>query len=1036
MNGFIKFSMKNVAAVIIIIILLFSGGMYSASKLKVENMPNISIPWIIITSSYPAPPKDVMDKVTKPIEDKIANVEGINTLQSTSSDSMAMITIEFKQNTNIDKKKQEIEDLLQDVGLPETATRPKASTVGFSSIPAMYLAAYADEGMSQSELDKIYKDTIEPGFKSIRGVDHVDSVGVREMTMDIQLNVDAMTVYGFTPAQVSGAIRTALSDGAIGAVEFDGNARMARVSGDMNSLYALQNLELVSPKGQTLLLKELSSIQAISEFDFIARLDGQPAIGVNLYKTSGANAVEFSDDARALIAKLAKSEPQVKFTTVYDGADVVRESISGLLREGIIGALLASLMILLFLRNIRMTLIVLVSIPLSVVMTLIMMHYLGITLNIMSLGGMFIAVGRIVDDSIVVIENTYTNLQKAQERNESVILLATRQVAMAITSSTLATVAVFAPIGLLSGMIGEFFRPFAVTVACSLMASLIVALTVIPMLAKLLVLKSGNIKHHDEHKRDRVTSFYEKALNWSLTHRIKTLVISGLLFVITVVATIPMLAIEFFPEDGVNRNMTFNMKLPYGTSLESTDLQAKKIEELLRETKDASGEPTFTYVEALVGYGGDGSDKQIPYRAQFYTAVNERTDPEPVKKRIIDLILADLPQGSEFKFAGMNSGGVSSSTLSYSLKGDDQAALEQGAELVRQKMKEFPELTDLKDTLQDAKTEVKITVDSAKARRFGLSPATIREAAGAWVRKENLGDIKLDNVLYKTTIGISQADKNSLQQIGKMQLQTPDGAFVYLNDVAKIEEVQAPATLSRDSRAQVVTVSATINASNKLLVTTNVTAALASVELPSGVTREVKGVNEDINESFSQLFMAMTVAILIVYLVMVLAFGNASAPFAILFSLPLAVIGGLLGLALTGESLNVTSMIGFMMLIGIVVTNAIVLIDRAQQLRQTGYTVRHALIEAGIVRLRPIIMTAGATIVAMLPLALGFSHGVMISKGLAVVVIGGLTTSTLLTLVVVPVVYELIEAFKARIGRIGRKKRIQAAAPAGAGTDI
>ncbi|MDF2718192.1 MAG: putative efflux system, partial [Paenibacillus sp.] len=649
MNGFIHFSMKNVAAVIIIIVLLLGGGLYSASTLKVENMPDISIPWVIVTASYPAPPQDVMDEVTKPIEDKIANVEGIDSLTSTSSDSMSMITVQFKQNTDIDKKKQEIEALLQDVSLPNTATRPKASTIGFSSIPAMYLAVYAGDGMSQTELDKLYEDTIEPGFKSIKGADHIDSVGVRETTIDIQLDVDALSVYGLTPAQVSASIRAALSDGAIGAVEFDGDAKMARVTGDLNSLYALQHLEMDSPKGQTLLLNDISEIRAISEFDFIARLDGQPAIGINLYKTSGANAVEFSDDANAWIAKLGQTMPNIKFKTVYDSADVVRESISGLLREGIVGALLASLMILVFLRNVRMTLIVLVSIPLSVLITLILMSYFGITLNIMSLGGMFIAVGRIVDDSIVVIENTYSSLQKAQERSESVILLATRQVAMAITSSTLATVAVFAPIGLLSGMIGEFFRPFAVTVACSLMASLLVALTVIPMMAKLLVLRSGKIKHHDEKRKDRITAMYERALSWCLSHRIKTLLVSGLLFIVTVVATIPTLAIEFFPADGVDRKMNFTLKLPYGTSLESTDLQAKQIEALLSEAKDDAGEPLFTFVESLVGYGGDGNDKQVVYRAQFYTAVNENADPEPIKKRYVDLISAQLPQGSEFK---------------------------------------------------------------------------------------------------------------------------------------------------------------------------------------------------------------------------------------------------------------------------------------------------------------------------------------------------------------------------------------------------
>jgi multidrug efflux pump subunit AcrB len=1026
MKGIIGFSMKNVSAVIIAIALLFGGGIYAATTLKVENMPDVSFPIVMITTSYPAPPKDVMDEVTKPIEDKLANVEGLDLLSSTSSDNMSMIIAQFEQSVDVDEKKQEIDSLLQDVRLPGTAARPKAATFGFASIPAMYLAVYAGDGMSQTELDKLYKDEIGPGFESIKGVDHIDSVGERETSVDIQLSADTLSSYGLTPSQVSGAIKSALSNGAIGSVEFDGNAKMARVTGDLDSLYSLENLEIASPKGQTLLLKELAQIKAVSESEFIARIDGKPAVGIHLYKTSDANAVDFSDAANELIAKWEQQLPNVTFKKVYDSADDVRESISGLLKEGIIGAVLASLMILLFLRNVRMTLIVLVSIPLSVLITLLLMSYFGITLNIMSLGGMFIAIGRIVDDSIVVIENTFTNLQKAQERNESVILNATRQVAMAITSSTLATVGVFAPIGMVSGIVGGFFRPFAVTVACALLASLLVALTVIPMMAKLLVLRSGKIGHHDENAKSKLTTLYERALTWSLSHRIKTLLVSGLLFVVTVAVTVPMLKVAFIPDSSAERQMSYTIKLPYETSLESTNQQTSQIESMLREAKDASGEPLFTFVESLVGYNND--DEQVAYIAQIYTEVNANAEPDQVKKQFGDMILAGLPSGSEVtpgSLAG-GGGGFSSTDFSYSLKGDDQEALVRSAAVVKEKLKEFPELTDVKDSLSDSKTEVKITVDQAKARSFGLSAATVRESARAWIQKEELGDLKFDNVLYTTTVQLAKSDKNSLEQLGKMPLQASNGSIIYLNEIAKLQEVQAPAALSREDRSQVVKITAGIDSADKGTVSSRVSLALAGVELPEGVSREVKGVSADIEESFTQLFVAMAVAVMIVYLIMVLAFGNASAPFAILFSLPLAVIGGLLGLVVSGESLNITSLIGFMMLIGIVVTNAIVLIDRAQQLRKEGYTVRHALIEAGLVRLRPIIMTAGATIVAMLPLALGFSHGTLISKGLAVVVIGGLTTSTLLTLVVVPVVYELIEAFKSRLaGRYQRKPAVE-----------
>ncbi|MCS7458976.1 efflux RND transporter permease subunit [Paenibacillus doosanensis] len=1016
MNKLTSFSMKNVAAVFIIIALLMGGGLYAASTLKVENMPDVSFPVVLISTTYPGPPTDVMEQITKPLEDKVANIEDLDSLTSTSSDNVSTIIVQFKQDVDTDKKKQDIESLVQEVNLPSTAERPKVSTFGFASIPAYYLAIYADNGMSQTELDQLYEDQIKPGFESMQGIDHVDSIGSRETTMDIQLNADALNSYGLTPAQVTASIRSALSSGPIGSVDFDGNTKMARVTGDLDSLYNLEQMELQTASGGTITLKEIAVIKAVTDSEFNARLDGKPAIGIHLYKTKSANAVNFSDDADKLIEGWQQSMPGVTFKAIYNSADEVNESVHGMLKEGISGALLASLMILLFLRNARMTLIVLVSIPLSILITLLMMSQLHITLNIMTLGGMFIAVGRVVDDSIVVIENIYSALQKAQERNESVIKLATKQVAMAITSSTLATVGVFAPIGLVSGIAGEFFRPFAITLACALLASLLVALTVIPMMAKLLVLKGGRIKHHDESHRGRLQAWYERVLKWCLNHRIKTLLVSGLLLVVTLATVVPNLAVSFIPEGSSERQMYFSIKLPYETSIESTDEQTKQIEAMLRDAKDGSGQPLFTYVEALVGYGG--KTDQVAYQSEVYTEVNETADPDQVRDQYKKLILDELPKGSEVtpKTLAGGGGGVSTTDFSYMLKGDDQKQLEDAAALVKQKLQSFPELSEVEDSLSDSKTEVEIAVDQQKARLFGLSAAAIRDSARSWIQKEQLGDLHFDNILYKTTVELAKDDKNSLDKIGKMPLKAANGNTIYLNEVAKIKEVQAPASLQRDSREQVVSITAKINDENKSGVSNKVSAALNEVQLPDGVSREVKGVTADIQESFSQLFVAMAAAVFIVYLVMVLAFGNAGAPFAILFSLPFAAIGGLIALLLTGESLNITSLIGFMMLIGIVVTNAIVLIDRAQQLRQEGYTVRHALVEAGMVRLRPIIMTAGATVVALIPLALGLTKGTLISKGLAVVVIGGLTTSTLLTLVVVPVVYELIEAIKGRIG--------------------
>lgn len=1020
MNKLTSFSMKNIGALFIMIIMLFGGGLYAAGNLKTEIMPDISVPMVYITAQYPGAPSDVMEQVTKPIEKKIANMEGVTSLDSTSSDNFATIIVTLNDKADPEKKKQDIESLLQEVNLPASASTPKVSTIGFASIPAYYLAIYGENGMSQSELDQWYAKEIKPELESIPGYDHMDEIGARETKLTIKLDAGKLNDFGLTPGQVSGQVRQNLTSLPAGVVDLDGSSLMARVKGDTNSVYNLENMDLLTQSGTRVRLNQLGKVESISESDFLARLNQQPAIGIQLYKTSDANAVDFAREIESLFAKWEQQLPDIAFKTIYDTSELVSSSISGMVHEGLTGALLAALVILLFLRNIRMTLIVLVSIPLSILITLLVMNSLDISLNILTLGGMFIAIGRVVDDSIVVIENIYSHLQKAQERGESVIKLATREVGAAITSSTLTTVGVFAPLAFVSGMVGQLFQPFAITLSTAMLASLLVALTVIPMLAKVLVLRGAKIKHHEE-KAGRSTAIYRRVLEWSLRHRIKTLLAAGLLFIASIIGTIPFLSITLMPEEEPPRQFYFVVKMPYETSLKTLDAKIKDMEEILHLAKTADGQPQFTFTEALIGF--DGSTEATPYRAQIFTEVSEGSNVKAVQEQYKNILMAELPVGSELDVRSLQSNSAGGSDFQYSVKGDDLNRLAEASALLKEKLKDFPEIKEVEDSLSDAKKELEIEVDQNKVWQYGLSASTVQQTVAGWLAEDKIGDVKLDNITYTTTVQLDKSGIDTLSKLGDIPFRTGSDSIVYLKEVAKLNIINAASSIRRNNQEQVVNITAKIDSPNKGGVASQVARALDQVELPDGVSREVGGINEDIGENFSQLFVAMGAAVFIVYLIMVIAFGNLSAPFVILFSLPLAVIGGLLGLLISDEPLSITSLIGFMMLIGIVVTNAILLIDRTQQLRDEGYTVRHALVEAGMLRLRPIIMTAVVTMVAMLPLALGLNEGgVLISKGMAVVVIGGLITSTILTLVVVPVVYELLESFKNRMGRLFRRR--------------
>ncbi|MCR8631657.1 efflux RND transporter permease subunit [Paenibacillus radicis (ex Xue et al. 2023)] len=1024
MNKFTDFSLKNVAAIIIISVILFVAGTFSATTLKQESMPDISLPVVFVSTVYPAPPKDVMENVTKVLEKRIVGIEGMKKVSSTSNDNFSAITVELVNGRSPDDAKRDIESAIKDIKLPVGASEPKVSKFGSSDFPVYFAAVHGNNNMNQEELNRIYEDVIEPTLSAMDGIDHVDSVGQQEATLKLKLNINAINNYGLTPALVSQSIQTALMTSPAGKVDFSGSSQSVRIESDLNTIYNLENMKITSPKGDIVLLKDISKVEAISDSKFIARLDGSPAIGLTLFKGKDANTVRFADEVDKLFAGWTKEYPNLQFTPVYNAANDVKKSINGMLKEGILGAILASVMILLFLKNVRMTMIVLVSIPLSILTTLCVMASLDITLNVMTLGGLTIAVGRVVDDSIVVIENIYSELQQARERNESVIKLATSRVASAITSSTLTTAGVFLPIAFVGGVLGDIFRPFAITLVVALLSSLIVALTVIPMLAMLLVLNNDKIKHHDEEHVGKFTAKYKSILSWSLNNPKKTVLVSFLAFVISIGGTVPFLPFAFMPDSESNKQVQYTLKLPQETSIESMDLKVKEIETVLKEAKDSAGQPAFDYFESMVGYDMQStSGERVAYRASIIASVSKASDAKKMAEEYKNIMLGMVPKGSEVEGALLaGSMGGSSDDFSYLLKGEDLNQLVVGAELIKQKLKEFPELKDIKDSLNEKKMQVVVSVDQNKARVYGLSSAQITDTVRLWLAEASIGDIKFDNVTFATQVMVDDDFKNSMEKLGRITMTTSTGAVVALNDIAKIRQVEAPAAITREMQEQYVKITAKIDSKDKGGMSTKVTEALKSVSLPGGIRTQVQGVNEDIQESFGQMAVAMGAAIFLVFLVLVIAFGNASAPFVILFSLPLAAIGGFLGLLIAGESINITSLIGFLMLIGVVVTNAIVLIDRVQQLRKEGLEMREAVVKAGLTRLRPIIMTAGATILSLLPLGLGFSEGSLISKGLAVVVIGGLVTSTLLTLVVVPVVYEIIDRMKVRISRLFNKK--------------
>ena len=786
----------------------------------------------------------------------------------------------------------------------------------------------------------------------------------------------------------------------------------------------------LTPKITTVKLSEVAKVTyGPADGSVGSRANGSPAALIDVIKSQDANTVQVTQKVREEMDKVAKGLPgDAKVEYVYDAATGINASIEGMLREGVLGAIFAVMVILLFLRNWRATLIATVSIPLSILIAMAALGGTGITLNVMTLGGLTVAIGRVVDDAIVVIENIFRHLQEGAPRDAETVRKATAEVSSAITSSTLTTVAVFVPLGLVSGIIGKIFQPFAWTVGISLLASLLVAVTVVPLMAKWMLLRGKLPKHRDEiADPSRSTVFYRGLLGWALDHRWAVIAISVALLAGSL-ALMPFIGTGFVPETK-EKYLTASVEYPEGTKSEVVDKTVAKVERVLGNTKNVDFyQVTVGSTSSNVGMGSDlgGTNK-----AQLFVRLDPEADTEKVMRALRAKTAALHRGGTKVVFSSQSAAGGTGS-LEVIVTGDNLGDIRRASTTIVTALSDVKNLDNVSSNLGVSRKQIVVDVNGSKAAKYGLNAAMIAGTVRGLVAEQKAGSIKIDgqptDVMYTTRLSDTDRDK----KMKTLSLTTPLGKKVKLTKVASVTETGSPVAVMTQDGVQYATVSGHIASRDSGSVISDVKKQLAALDLPQGVDVEVAGQAEMMAESFSQLGLAMLFAIGAVYLVMVIAFGEAAAPLAIMMSLPLAVVGGLIGLFIAGVPLDMPAMVGALMLIGIVVTNAIVLVDRVRKNLENGEDRREALLEAGTTRMRPILMTAVATIMALIPLASGAAEGALISQSLAVIVIGGLTTSTLLTLLVVPVAYDLLEAAKDRMFSKGKHAEPMVVEPEGA----
>lgn len=1054
MSFLARLSLKNRSLIALATIAILLIGAFVIPTLKQELFPSLDFPAVsVVTVDAGASPTIVEHDVTNPLEQSIQGIAGIQQMTSYSNQGVSIIVIEYNFGTDINQASQTLTQHLNQAqaSLPSGIT-PQVQTFSVNSLPVIQLAVTSSE--DPVALAAQVKQEVVPVLQGIDGVANASVTGVEQQIVTVTLDLKKVQAAGLSVSQIEGVLQANNLTLPAGQITSNGQTLPVQVGNTFNSLNDLKNLVVgvsvprtstatgtssASPlptttqtptvKPTPITLGAVATVeQTLAPSTSITRTNGQPSIGIAITKTNDGNTVSISQAIQDKLSSLQNTlGHHARIFVVFDQSPFVKSSVNGLVSEGLIGAGFAILVILVFLLSLRSTLVTAVSIPLSVVIALIGLWVGQFSLNILTLGGLTIAIGRVVDDSIVVLENIQRHLrQDVGAEKRSTIIGAVREVAGAVTASTLTTVSVFLPIAFTGGFVGELFSSFAITVTIALLASLFVALTIIPVLAywflKAPKAQKASARQGDQPAHEKMTLLergYVPVVRWVTTHRLISIV-GALVIFFGSIALVPRLGTNFFDQSSQN-TFSITQNLPASTSLQQTDQAARPVEAVLASVP---GIQTYQVTIGSSGSvassfsGGSGSNS-----ASYAITTDPNVDQVALQQRVQDRLNRLSGVGTITLSAA--SQGFNSSGLQVNVQASDDQTLRTATQLVLNAVQQAPNMTDVTGNLADASPLINVQVDPTRALLHGLTAAQVGQELRA---------VYSGTTVTRVTLGGTQEDVNiqlgtpatTVQGMQDLLIPGPTGN-VRLGDIATVTRAYGPPQITHLGGVRTATVSATITSSNIGAVSQDVQQRINKLSLPAGATVSLGGVTASQTQAFQGLLLALLIAILLVYLVMVATFRSIIQPLILLVSIPFAATGSILLLLATHTTLGVPALLGLLMLVGIVVTNAIVLLDLVNQYRAKGLDARTAVVEGGRRRLRPILMTAIATILALLPMALGLSKaGVFIAGPLAIVVIGGLTTSTILTLLLVPTLYVIVEDLR---GRFGRKRTTPLAPP-------
>lgn len=989
---------RPVATSMIVISVIFIG-IITMFSMRTELLPNMEIPTVTIRSSWSgAVAEDVETQITKKIEAILPNVEGIDKIESTSSYGSSSIVVKFNFGTNADQKvteiQREVSKILND--LPKDASNPVAKKIqaGIGSLSMVVMMS----APNKAELTTFVDEYLKPKFESLPGAAQVDVYGNAAKQLQIQVDSEKLAAYNLSPVELYNLISSSNTVLPIGTLQTGTKQLVVRYMGEMQSIEDFENM-IISSNGNTLRLKDISNVVLTREDESNkGYISGKEAITILLQKSTDGSTVDLTEKANKALRELKGIMPKgTEYNIIMDTSVDIKSSITGVSSNALQGLILATIVLFVFLRNIRATFLITLALPISVIFTFAFLKATGTTLNLISLMGLSIGVGMLTDNSVVVIDNIYRHITELHSPVLEASENGSTEVSASIFASALTTMLVFIPILFIPGFAREIFRDMAYAIIFSNVAALIVALTLIPMLASKLM--SNDVKISSDGKIfHKIREKYLKLISYALSHRKLTIFITLGIFVFSIFVS-SFLKFNFMPKQDQGR-YSITAELPNGLDLEKSDKIAKQIEAFVKE------EPNTKTYFIIVGNNSVNVNVDIGKKATRSTSVFDIIEKmRPLVSKIPDTRVSlkeDFGMGSIRR------------DVEFQIKGANLNEIKELGTLVQEEVSKNPKLRDVKSSLDPGNQEARIILNRDKIRSYGINPVVIAQNLSYYILGGNRGNtttIKTGTENIDVLVRLPKEKRQDINQLKNLNIKIGDHKFIKVGDVADIVYGEGSLSIQKKDRIYSVTISANDNGLGVRGVQQAFIEAFKKVNQSDAISYSWGGESENMNATMSQLSSALLIAIFLIYALIAAQFESFLLPFVVIGSIPLALIGVFLGLFILGQAMNMMTMIGIILLAGIVVNNAIVLIDFIQLMRVRGMSRTEAIIEAGSTRLRPILMTTATTVLGMIPMALGFGEGSEIYKGMSLAVIFGLSVSTLLTLIVIPILYSLMDDF-------------------------